>query len=144
MDRERRNLDAGSARSPANADHVPRLLAFYRDVVDEDLGAAVGWQTVAWGMALADGSAVSVPVNGPLAVTVWPSLDEAAAALDAYVDTPDPRPRLSDLPPQSSHGLAAWAADPEQPSGGNEDRDVPVGIGEPIAGPLGETQGPAS
>jgi hypothetical protein len=72
---------------------VPRLLAFYQDVVDEELGTPVGWQTIAWGLTFPDGSAVTVPAEGPTAATVWHSLEDATKALDAYVDTPDPRSR---------------------------------------------------
>jgi hypothetical protein len=73
--------------------HVPRLLAFYQDLWDED-GAAVGWKPIAWGLRFADGSAISVNVEGRPSVTLWNSLDDATEALDAYVDTPEPRTHL--------------------------------------------------
>lgn len=73
---------------------MPRLVAFYQDVVDDEVAASVGWRTIAWGLVLPDGSALTVPVDGPRAVTLWHGLDDAAAALDAYVDAPDPGGRL--------------------------------------------------
>lgn len=81
--------------APTAVGFVPRLLAFYHDVVDEDAAASVGWRTIAWGLVLPDGSALTVPVDGPRAVTLWHSLDDAAATLDAYVDAPDPGGRLA-------------------------------------------------
>jgi hypothetical protein len=73
--------------------HVPRLLAFYQDLWDED-GTAIGWKPIAWGMCFADGSAISVNVDGRPSVTLWQSLEDATEALDAYVDTPEPRTHL--------------------------------------------------
>jgi hypothetical protein len=73
--------------------HVPRLLAFYQDLWDDD-GAAVGWKPIAWGLRFADGSAISVNVEGRPSVTLWNSLEDATEALDAYVDTPEPRTNL--------------------------------------------------
>jgi hypothetical protein len=73
--------------------HVPRLLAFYQDLWDDD-GTALGWKPIAWGLRFADGSAISVPVEGRPAVTLWQSLEDATEALDAYVDTPEPRTHL--------------------------------------------------
>lgn len=81
--------------------HVPRLLAFYQDLWDAD-GTVLGWRPVAWGLRFADGSALSVNVEGKPAVTLWQSLDDAIEALDAYVDTPEPRTRYErerPLPP---------------------------------------------
>lgn len=74
---------------------LPRLLAFYRDEWDGD-GVATGWRTVAWGLALADGTTISVPATGPAAVTMWASLADALAGLDAYVDDVAPRRRVAD------------------------------------------------
>ena len=132
-----RDLNDRIARSSANADRMPRLLAFYEDIIDEDLGIVVGWRTVAWGLAVADGSAVSVPVNGPLAATVWQSVDDAAVGLNAYVDTPDPRPRLADVPTpvraatatplRPSDGNAARTACPSDPPERKQGRDRPPG-----------------
>ena len=79
--------------------HVPRLLAFYQDLWDED-GTALGWRPIAWGLRFADGSAISVNIDGKPAVTLWQSLEDATEALDAYVDTPEPRTHLErPLPP---------------------------------------------
>jgi hypothetical protein len=75
--------------------HVPRLLAFYQDLWDED-GTAIGWKPVAWGLRFGDGSAVSVSIEGKPSVTLWHSVDDALAALDAFVDTPEPRAHLED------------------------------------------------
>ena len=77
--------------------HVPRLLAFYQDLWDED-GTPIGWRPIAWGLRFADGSAVSVNIEGKPSVTLWHSVDDALAALDAFVDTPDPRARLDIMP----------------------------------------------
>jgi hypothetical protein len=66
---------------------MPRVLAFYRDVID-DGGSVIGWRTIAWGLAFGDGSAVSIPIGRPVSVTLWPSLEDAATALDAHIDTP--------------------------------------------------------
>jgi hypothetical protein len=83
--------------SPAYA--VPRLLAFYRDLWDED-GTAVGWEPIAWGLRFADGSALSISIGGPPSVTLWQSVEDATEALDAYVDTAEPRINLDrPLPP---------------------------------------------
>lgn len=110
----------GTDRPPPD---LPQTLAFYQDTWDDD-GTAVGWTTVAWGLALADGSAVTVPVGGPPSVTLWPSVDAAATALDAYVDAPAPSRRVADghirastTPSlRSSDGTAAQPARPSDPS----------------------------
>jgi hypothetical protein len=86
--------DSGTSHS---RHHVPRLLAFYQDMWDDD-GTAVGWQPIAWGLRFADGSAISVNVEGRPSVTLWHSVEDATAALDAYVDTAEPRTTI-DLPP---------------------------------------------
>jgi hypothetical protein len=79
--------------------HVPRLLAFYQDLWDDE-GTALGWKPIAWGLRFADGSAISVNIEGRPAVTLWQSLEDATEALDAYVDTPEPRTHLDrPLPP---------------------------------------------
>jgi hypothetical protein len=78
---------------------VPRLLAFYKDLWDED-GTAVGWEPIAWGLRFADGSALSISISGPPSVTLWQSVEDATEALDAYVDTAEPRINLDrPLPP---------------------------------------------
>lgn len=74
--------------------HVPRLLAFYQDQWDED-GTALGWRPVAWGLRFADGSAVSISVEGKPSVTLWQSVEDATEALEAYVDTAEPRTHLA-------------------------------------------------
>jgi hypothetical protein len=115
---------------------VPRLLAFYRDAWDDD-GTAIGWQTIAWGLVFADGSAISVPVDPPMSVTLWHSVDDALAALDAYVDHPEPRRTIDDgpnvqqlprLPTESSpapvDGAAARTACPDDPTADGRDRPL--------------------
>ncbi len=102
--------------------HVPRLLAFYQDLWDDD-GTAMGWRPIAWGLRFADGSALSVNVDGKPAVTLWQSLDDAMEALDAYVDTPEPRAHLdAPLPP------------PPPPRPGPDLVVPPPRIGEPRIG----------
>jgi hypothetical protein len=87
--------DSGTAPSY----HVPRLLAFYQDLWDDD-GTALGWRPIAWGLRFADGSAISVNIEGRPSVTLWHSIEDATEALDAYVDTPEPRAHLdAPLPP---------------------------------------------
>ena len=79
--------------------HVPRSLAFYQDLWDDD-GTALGWRPIAWGLRFADGSAISVNIEGRPSVTLWHSIEDATEALDAYVDTPEPRAHLdAPLPP---------------------------------------------
>lgn len=82
--------------------HVPRLLAFYQDQWDED-GTALGWRPVAWGLRFADGSAVSISVEGKPSVTLWQSVEDATEHLEAYVDTAEPRTHLAPylIPPSS-------------------------------------------
>ena len=79
--------------------HVPRLLAFYQDLWDDD-GTAMGWRPLARGLRFADGSAITVNIEGRPSVTLWHSIEDATEALDAYVDTPEPRAHLdAPLPP---------------------------------------------
>lgn len=75
--------------------NVPRLLAFYQDLWDDD-GTPVGWRPIAWGLRFADGSAVSVTIEGKPSVSLWHSVEDALAALDAFVDTPNPRAHLDE------------------------------------------------
>jgi hypothetical protein len=97
--------------------HVPRLLAFYQDLWDED-GTALGWRPIAWGLRFADGSAISINIDGKPAVTLWQSLEDATEALDAYVDTPEPRTHLDrPLPP------------PPPPHPATEESDLPGRVG---------------
>lgn len=103
--------------------HVPRLLAFYQDLWDED-GTALGWRPIAWGLRFADGSAISINIEGKPAVTLWQSLEDATEALDAYVDTPEPRTNLDrPLPP------------PPPPRPGNDHGSGVAGSAEPLAAP---------
>jgi hypothetical protein len=86
-----------SSTSPTYA--VPRLLAFYQDLWDDD-GTAVGWRPIAWGLRFHDGSALSISIEGRPSVTLWHSVEDATEALDAYVDTAEPRINLDrPLPP---------------------------------------------
>lgn len=130
----------GKAASAPPAPVMPRVLAFYRDTLNND-GTVIGWQTIAWGVALGDGSVVSMPVGLPVSVTLWSCLGDAASALDAYVDTPDPRrlvdtplpSRASTDPPQQSvDGTAVPTAFPGDPPAG-EGRDRPLGPASPVA-----------
>jgi hypothetical protein len=113
---------------------LPRVLAFYRDTWDDD-GTAVGWMTVAWGLALPNGAAVTVPLEGPPSATLWSTVGDAAEALDAYVDTPTPARRLDeartdrDVRPSTTSTLrsssgsgAAQPACPPAIAEGGEDR----------------------
>lgn len=104
--------------------HVPRLLAFYQDLWDDD-GTAVGWKPIAWGLRFADGSAISISIEGRPSVTLWQSLEDATEALDAYVDTPEPRTHLSGRPAGAPSSPPAPAPPPPPPladlSGGNSD-----------------------
>lgn len=113
---------------------VPRVLAFYEDVWDAD-GNVIAWRTIAWGLAIADGSVVTIPVDRPTSATLWLALADAAAALDAHVDAVDPRRPVNDVlpshaytapPPRSWEGAAAPTACPDDP-GARDGRDRPVG-----------------
>lgn len=114
----------------------PRVLAFYKDAWD-DSGTVIGWQTLAWGLVLGDGSAISIPVEPPVQVTLWQSVDDAVMGLDAYVDRVDPRrtiddgrdvpplPRPSTVPPPSAvDGAAAHMACPDDPTADGRDRPL--------------------
>jgi hypothetical protein len=94
--------------------NVPRLLAFYQDLWDDD-GTPVGWKPIAWGLRFADGSAVSVNIEGKPSVTLWHSVEDALASLDAFVDTPEPRANLDERlvapPPNSPVGAAGESWD---------------------------------
>jgi hypothetical protein len=115
--------------------HVPRLLAFYQDLWDDD-GTAMGWRPIAWGLRFADGSAISVNIEGRPSVTLWHSIEDATEALDAYVDTPEPRAHLdAPLPPPPP----PRPVDPTGPAGDSATRpgeaasDAGVGAGTPAA-----------
>ncbi|MGH9209623.1 MAG: hypothetical protein ACRD2C_02975 [Acidimicrobiales bacterium] len=97
--------------------NVPRLLAFYQDLWDDD-GTPVGWKPIAWGLRFADGSAVSVNIEGKPAVSLWHSVADALAALDAFVDTPEPRATLDErlaVPPPKPSAPAGPRASPPEP-----------------------------
>jgi hypothetical protein len=97
--------------------HVPRLLAFYQDLWDDD-GTALGWRPIAWGLRFADGSAISVNIEGRPSVTLWHSIEDATEALDAYVDTPEPRAHLdAPLPPPPPPRPADRSPEPPDLSG---------------------------
>jgi hypothetical protein len=74
---------------------LPRLLAFYQDSLDEDIGVVWGWRPVAWGLELAD-TTLTVPVETPVRVTLWHSVNDAAEAFDAVVATIDTRLSLTE------------------------------------------------
>lgn len=125
---------------------MPRVLSLYRDVLDED-GTVTGYRTIAWGLPLADGSVLSTSVRPPASVTIWPCLQNAATALDTFIDTPDSRRPAHDLlpsrattivPPSNEVGsAAALAACPDDPVAG-EGRDRPEGNERRhVGGPLG-------
>lgn len=137
---------ASDVSAPAPV-RIPRLIAFYQDVWDDD-GTVTGWRIVAWGLGLTDGSAISIPVEPPVRVTLWQSIDDAARALDAYVDPVDPRRTIDadDVqplpcptaapPPVGREGAAAQRACPDTaaPAG----RDGPLGPPTPTGtGPCG-------
>jgi hypothetical protein len=69
---------------PMNA-AIPRAVAFYQA---QRKDAAVGWQVVAWGLRHPDGWIAVVSPDPPRTVSLWPSVEEAEAALDAFVDIP--------------------------------------------------------
>lgn len=69
---------------------TPRLLGLYEDDLDAG-GTVVGWRVVAWAVELPGGPTVTVPPTAPTNVTMWHSLEDAATALDAYVDEIQPR-----------------------------------------------------
>jgi hypothetical protein len=132
--------DASGGDGSVAVQFAPRLLAFYQDVVDDDVASAIGWTTVAWGLAFPDGSALTIPAHGLRYVTLWGSVAEAADALEAYVDTPAPThrwagepavPAPSDAPaagpPRALKDTAAQALCPGvvAPAAWDEDRDSP-------------------
>lgn len=80
---------------------VPRILAFYQDVLDDD-GNSLGWKTVAWGLRRKDGWTVTFGVDDPPSIRLWSSTEDAMLTLDAYIDAPEPRARLDQLLPPSA------------------------------------------
>lgn len=110
-----------SGTSPTYA--VPRLLAFYQDLWDED-GTAVGWRPVAWGLRFHDGSALSISIEGRPSVTLWHSVEDATEALDAYVDTAEPRISLErPLPPPPPPPQSGSLHELDAPDTGERDID---------------------
>lgn len=93
---------------------VPRVLAFYQDVLDDD-GNSLGWRTVAWGLRRKDGWTVSFGVDDPPSIRLWQSVEHAMVEMDAYVDTPEPRGRYDQLfpPPQAAAQLPQAAQKPQ-------------------------------
>jgi hypothetical protein len=122
---------------------APRLLAFYQDAWDDD-GTAMGWRTVGWGLVLSDGSAITIPVEAPVRVTVWRSVHDAVADLDAYVDDLGPRrsieggsvfPQSSGFPPTAGvEGAAGPTACPVDPAIPARVQGRPSGTSIPCVG----------
>lgn len=84
---------------------APRVLAFYQDVLDDD-GNSLGWRTVAWGLRRKDGWTVSFGVDDPPSIRLWQNVEDAMVGMDAYIDTPEPRPRFeytAPLPPPAGN-----------------------------------------
>jgi hypothetical protein len=80
-----------SAPERAESDPItPRLLGFFQDVYDDD-GNAVGWEVVAWGLRVPGGCTVTASMESPPRVSLWLTVDDAATALDAHIDTVEPR-----------------------------------------------------
>jgi hypothetical protein len=69
---------------------VPGMGVFYREVID-DAGNRVGWEPVAWGVIPPNGGVVTIPVHGPRSATLWHSIGDVRAALDAAFDELQPR-----------------------------------------------------
>jgi hypothetical protein len=70
---------------------MPRMCVLYRDTIDE-AGNAVGWEPVAWAVVLPGGAAVTIPVHGAPAATLWQDITDARSELDADV-VDEVRPR---------------------------------------------------
>jgi hypothetical protein len=73
---------------------VPRLLGLYRDGFDED-GTPATWVPIGWAVELPGRGAITIPLEGPIGVSIWQDLDDAKKTLDAYVDEISPRRRPS-------------------------------------------------
>lgn len=69
---------------------MPQVIGLFRDAWDEN-GTALGWLPLAWGLRMPDGSAITASAHGPLGVTLWLTVDDAASALDAHVTVVEPR-----------------------------------------------------
>jgi hypothetical protein len=66
---------------------IPRVLAFYRTEDGEPDGPR--WRVIAWGLRHPDGWIAMVSLDEPHAVALWPSVEEAEIALNAFVDIPE-------------------------------------------------------
>jgi hypothetical protein len=64
---------------------IPRVVAFYQTVGERPAGE---WRLVAWGIRHPDGWIAVASPTAPHTVSLWPSVEEAEAALDAFVDAP--------------------------------------------------------
>jgi hypothetical protein len=64
---------------------MPRAVAFYRA---EGEGSSLDWRVVAWGLRHPDGWIAVASPQSPRTVSLWPSVEDAEAALDAFVDIP--------------------------------------------------------
>jgi hypothetical protein len=127
---------------------TPRLLGFYRDVYDDE-GTAAGWATIAWGLVFGDGSAITVPVEAPVSVTLWHRVEDATVALDAYIDYVDPRrtpdngcgvppsPCASVAPstPSGAEHTAAQTACPGHRAASDRDRPLAGAATRPVTAP---------
>jgi hypothetical protein len=69
---------------------LPQVLGLFQEEWDEG-GTAFGWRPVAWGLRMPDGSAVTLPVDSPMGVSLWLTVEDAATALDAFVAVITPR-----------------------------------------------------
>lgn len=79
-----------SHSDPTSVPHVPRLMALCREVYDRD-GYEIGAHALAWALTLPDGWTVTLPATGEPSVRIWPSVQEAARSLDAFIDWPSPQ-----------------------------------------------------
>jgi hypothetical protein len=64
---------------------IPRVVAFYRAAGE---GPTVEWRVVAWGIRHPAGWIAVASPNPPRSVSLWPSVTDAEAALEAFVDIP--------------------------------------------------------
>jgi hypothetical protein len=64
---------------------IPRAVAFYQAEGEE---ASPSWRVVAWGLRHPDGWIAVASPNPPRTVSLWPNVEEAEAALEAFVDIP--------------------------------------------------------
>lgn len=64
---------------------IPRVVAFYQAAGE---GTTVEWRVVAWGIRHPDGWIAVASPHPPRTVSLWPNIDEAETALEAFVDIP--------------------------------------------------------